>query len=72
LLLWSQRLRRLLPQLQLLWQLQRWLALFRWLLSQLRWRHSLPLSLLPLWPSLRLRLQELRLVLFPLLSVVLA
>jgi hypothetical protein len=72
LLLWSQRLRRLLPQLQLLWQLQRWLVLFRWQRWQLRSRHSLPLSLQLLWWSLLLQLLGLPLVLSQLPSVVLA
>jgi hypothetical protein len=38
LLLWSQRLRRLLPLLRPSLQLQRWLARFHWPLSQLRLR----------------------------------
>jgi hypothetical protein len=45
LLLWSLRLQRLLLQPLQCLRLQRWLALFHWLLSQLRWRHSPPLSL---------------------------
>jgi hypothetical protein len=69
LLLWLLRWQQLLlPQLPSLQQphLQ---ALFRWLLSQLRWPHSPPLSLQSLWWLLPLPLPELRLVLFQLLSV---
>jgi hypothetical protein len=43
LLLWSLRLLRLLLQLPQRLRLQRWLVLFRWLLSQLRWRRWQPL-----------------------------
>jgi hypothetical protein len=37
--LWSQRLLRLLLPQRPLWLLQRLRERFRWLLSQLRWRH---------------------------------
>jgi hypothetical protein len=60
----------LLPQRPSL-QLRRWPALFRWLLSLLRWRRWQPLWLLQLWSLLWPQLPELRLVLFQLLSVAL-
>jgi hypothetical protein len=63
----SRRLRRLLPLLRPSLQLQRWLARFHWLLSQLHWRHWRPLSLQPLLWSLPLPLSGLRLVLSQLL-----
>jgi hypothetical protein len=72
LLPWSQRLRRLLPQLLQCLRLRRWLVLFRWQRWRLRWLPQQRLSLQSLWWSLRLQLPELRLVLFQLLSVVLA
>jgi hypothetical protein len=57
-------------RLRPLWQLQRWLVLFHWPLSQLRWRRWQPLWLLQLWSLLWLPLPGLQLALSPLLSVV--
>jgi hypothetical protein len=48
-------------RLRPLWQLQRWLVLFHWPLSQLRLRRWPLLSLQSLWWSLTLPLPELRL-----------
>jgi hypothetical protein len=59
-------------RLRPLWQLQRWLVLFHWPLSQLRLRRLQPLWLVQLWSLLWLPLPELRLALSPLLSVALA
>jgi hypothetical protein len=53
-------------------RLRRWLARFRWQRWLLRWLPQQRLSLQSLWWLLRLPLPELRLVLFQLLSVVLA
>jgi hypothetical protein len=69
LLLWSRRLLRLLLQLPQRLRLQRWLVLFRWLLSQLRWRCWQPLWRLQLWSSLWLPLPGLRLAFLQLLSI---
>jgi hypothetical protein len=69
LLLWSLRLQRLLLQPLQCLRLQRWLALFHWLLSQLRWRHSPPLSLQSLSWSLALLQPELRLAFLQLLLI---
>jgi hypothetical protein len=72
LLPWSQRLRRLLPQLPQWLRLRRWLARFRWQRWLLRWLPQQQLSLQSLWWLPLPPLPELRLVLSPLLSVVLA
>jgi hypothetical protein len=64
--------RPLLLRLRPLWQLLRWLEFLRWRLLQLHSLHWQPLSLQSLWWLPRPPLPELRLVLSPLLSVVLA